>query len=508
MMRALLILLLLAASTVQATVWDQGISGELQWREQLTLENYTLTLADFSSEDRLMILVELEEDGSLLARRALHAGEWFIINDSLRVSALEIVEGEVEDEPYAIVRLQRLSIPEIPLLLNFDKDLYRGGEEMKMMLVVENRGAVDVEDLRITVNSNPPLFSRMINISGLPAGSVWDDQKETAKDDPIRIDMQAPYLPEAADLQIIVHAQYTDPDGNAYQSWGSSQARLSGPLLLRKRVEETQDLSESYYVIDSISNSGNMTLSVDLADFTGEDFYTNDTLLWRILLEPGQTKTVSYKIMAKEPGQGLSLPEAVASFNQRDWIYTVHSESPVIDVFGPLVDVKRSISPTRVSEGGEISMSLDMENRGNREAVLTLAETVPRGAELISGELDESFMLSPGEKATRKIRLRVLDREVSSIPASTVIYRDVRGNEYSTSTSPLRIVVPERKAANTSDNASIDVQTVEDMSDIQKNGINKADDLFAEDISGREPNFPFLFILIILMLAAALARYP
>ena len=46
MIRAFLILIL-AVSTAQATVWGQGVSGELHWKEQLTLEDYTLTLADF-----------------------------------------------------------------------------------------------------------------------------------------------------------------------------------------------------------------------------------------------------------------------------------------------------------------------------------------------------------------------------------------------------------------------------------------------------------------------------
>ena len=298
MIRAFLILLLLAASTAQAVVWGQGVTGELHWKEQLTMEDYTLTLADFSLEGKLMALVELEEGGSPIARRALRAGEWFTINDSVRVSALEIGEGAKEDEPYAIVRLQLLSAPEISVILNFDKDLYRGGEDIKMLLTVENRGAVDAEDLRIAVDCIPPLFSRRINISSLPAGSAWDDRKKTAQIDPIRIDLQAPYLPEAANLQVWVLAQYNDPEGNAYQSRGGSQARISGPLLLHKRVEETQDFSESYYVINSLFNSGNKTLSVDLVDSTGGGFWTNDTLLWRILIEPGQTKMVSYKIRA------------------------------------------------------------------------------------------------------------------------------------------------------------------------------------------------------------------
>lgn len=529
MIRAFLILMLLL-STAQATVWGQGISGELHWKEQLSLEDYTLTLADFSLEERLMVLVELQEGGRLIARRALHAGEWFVINDSLRVSALKIAEEEAKDEPYAIMRMQLPSAPEISLILSLDKDLYRGGEEIKMLLSVENRGAVDAEDLKITLDSSPPIFSRRFNISSLQAGSAWDDKKKTAQIDPIRIDLVAPYLLEACDLQVNVHAQYADPDGNSHQSWGGGKAHIFGPLRLFKRVEGTMELSESYYVINTLSNTGNRTFSVDLSDYTGKEFSSTETLQWKIVLEPDQTKTVSYRIKPIEPAMGISLPDAVASFRMGERIYTIRSNRPVVDVTGPLIDAKRSISPKRVKAGEEVVMSLELENRGNRKAVLRMAEMIPEGAELISGEINESFMLFPGEKADRKIRLLVMDPDGIGIPSSVVRYRDVRGNDYSTRTSPLRVTVEEEKAgspsnASRNDTAESSMSKVSDPGDGQGDGQaiapspdsrnrdeerlipRRPDHGAAESRSGLGQRLSILLILIILLLSVALDRY-
>ncbi|MFZ3049968.1 MAG: hypothetical protein WA127_02240 [Methanothrix sp.] len=525
MIRAFLVLMLVV-STAHATVWGQGVSGELHWKEQLTLEDYTLTLADFSMEEKLMVLVELQDDGRPIARRALHAGEWFVINDSLRISALKIAEEEDKDEPYAIVRMQLPSAPEISLILSFDKDLYRGGEDIKMLLSVENRGAVDAEDLRIIVDSNPPIFSRWINMSILQAGSAWDDRKKTAEIDPIRFDLVAPYLLEAGDLQVKVHAQYTDPDGNSHQSWGGGKTHISGPLRLFKRVEEAQELSESYYVINSISNSANRTFSVDLSDSTGKEFHSNETLQWKIVLEPGQTKIVSYCIKPIEPAMGISLPDAVASFRMGERIYTIHSNRPVVDVTGPLIDAKRSISPKRVKAGEEVVISLELENQGNRKAVLTMAETVPQGAELISGELNESFMLSPGEKAARKIRLRVIDPDGISIPSSMVRYRDVRGNDYSTRTSALRVTVEEEEVnspsnASRNDTGGSGMSKLSDPQDSREDDPSpdrenrdderliprSIDNRVVESGSGLGQRISILLIIIILLLSVALGRY-
>jgi hypothetical protein len=395
-----------------------------------------------------------------------------------------------------------------------------------MLLSVENRGAVDAEDLRIIVDSNPPIFSRWINMSILQAGSAWDDRKKTAEIDPIRFDLVAPYLLEAGDLQVKVHAQYTDPDGNAHQSWGGGKAHISGPLRLFKRVEEAQELSESYYVINSLSNYGNRTFSVDLSDSTGKEFHSNETLQWKIVLEPGQTKIVSYCIKPIEPAMGISLPDAVASFRMGERIYTIHSNRPVVDVTGPLIDAKRSISPKRVKAGEEAVISLELENRGNRKAVLTMAETVPQGAELISGELNESVMLSPGEKAARNIRLRVIGPDGISIPSSMVRYRDVRGNDYSTRTSALRVTVEEEEVnspsnASRNDTGGSGMSKLSDPQDSREDDPSpdrenrdderliprSIDNRVVESGSGLEQRISILLIIIILLLSVALGRY-
>ena len=223
---------------------------------------------------------------------------------------------------------------------------------------------------------------------------------------------------------------------------------------------------------------------------------------------------------------GISLPDAIASFRTGKRIYTIHSNRPVIDVTGPLIDAKRSISPKRVKAGEEVMISLELENRGNRKAVLTMAEMVPQGAELISGELNESFMLSPGEKAARKIRLRVMDPDGISIPSSMVRYRDVRGNDYSTRTSALRVTVQEEEVSSPSDPSRNDtggsgMSKVSDLGDGQADypspdRENRDDERLipgsidhrvVESGSGLGHRLSILLILIILLLSVALGRY-
>ena len=205
---------------------------------------------------------------------------------------------------------------------------------------------------------------------------------------------------------------------------------------------------------------------------------------------------------------GQSLPDAIASYSFEGRIYAVHSNKPVIDVIGPLVDVKRSISPKKVKLGEEVTISLGLENRGNRKAMLFLEETIPEGAELTSGLVNESLMLSSGEKTSREIRLRILDPDGINIPASVVRYRDVRGNEYNTGTSALRALVQEERLSGPSDNNLNETGTdgASENIDVRadETRCSKSDDGKAENRSWAKQNLLILIIIIILLLSSAL----
>ncbi|MCX6676740.1 MAG: hypothetical protein NTU95_02195 [Methanothrix sp.] len=214
--------MLAIASTAQAVVWNEGISGELHWGEALLLEDYTTKLADFSIENSgaSKVLIELQKDNIIIASRALQAGEWFSLNDSIKVTAEQIVRGDIQDDPSAKIRMQLPAAAEISLILIGGRDIFQCGDEMRMQLHIENKGIVDAENLRIILDSIPPLVNAGYSIPVVGAGRVWDKKKNTREIDNIKINLKAPYFPEPTDLEIRAHAEYSGPEGNAYESWG------------------------------------------------------------------------------------------------------------------------------------------------------------------------------------------------------------------------------------------------------------------------------------------------
>jgi uncharacterized repeat protein (TIGR01451 family) len=502
-----LFILLVLTSAAQAVVWNEGISGELHWGETLFLENYTLKLADFSIEEShtSKVLVELQADNLTVASRALQVGEWFSLNDSIKVTVEQIVKGDIQDDPFAEIRVQLPAAADISLILAGDREIYQGGDEMRIQLQIANIGIVDAENLRISLDSIPPFVNNRYGISMVEAGRVWDRKKNTHEIDNLMIIIKSPYFPEPTDLKLRALAQYSDPLGRPYESWGGTDFHISGPIQLHKRLEETQEFQKSYYVINSLRNSGNRTLSLDLSDSTGSGFQADSTLSWKLNLSPGESKTVSYLIKAKLPGLSQILPSAEACYSWDDKSYTVRSERPVVDAFGPLIEVKRSVSPTKLQPDDVATVSIQLTNTGNKEAAISLQDPVPVGTKLISGCVNESLMIPPNETYSKDYQLRCIEQGTIRLPQSEISYRDVRGNEYSSSMRALEIDVQREKKTNQTDAAlnetgKADAQT-------EKAGVETNDtDIETEEKS--EKYLSALLVTIVLLLSAAFSRYP
>ncbi|MFB3763878.1 MAG: hypothetical protein ACE14P_01365 [Methanotrichaceae archaeon] len=493
--------LLVLTVAVNAVIWNEGVEGELHWGERLIMGNYSLNLDDFSTEESgsPKILVDLQRDNISLTTWPLYAGESFSLNDSIKVSADKIVMGGLREEPYAVVRMQLAAKPDVSLLLVSDKDVYNGGDFINLDLNIENTGVIDVEGLRIILDSNPSIATADYNRSTLKAGTSWDDDVHTQKVDPIRIALRAPYLAEPAEVLVRVRARYTDMDGNAGLSFGGTTFLISGSVQLHKTVEDDQEFGRTYYATDSISNMGERTLNIKLSDSTGPDFSTNSPLKWEFKLPGGETKIFNYDLIAVKPGMGLILPGAQAEYNFGNETHTIRSERPVVDVMGPFVEVKKVAYPSTADVGKEIVVSTEFNNTGNRKAEVSFREDVPGDLSPVWGKTSGSFILPPGEKQILEYCVRSLNAGEFIIPA-TIAYRDVRGNKFETSVPELEINVKEEKKIV---HASVNISN-------QTVYFSRPDGKPEERASNKSGNIyqACLLFIAVLILSAIISRYP
>lgn len=504
MFTRLLIIFSIIGACQCAPVWENSASGELQWGDSLKLQSYELIAADFSAEesDVERVLLEVYDGGTLLASRALSRGESFSLNDSLRVVVDDISMEELEKEPLAKIRMQLAAAPEIEMKLVSDDDFYEGGDDMKLELTVENTAAAEALNLKINITSDPPIFTKEYSISELKPGEIWDEDRRTAALEPIVIKQKAPYLPGPNDVEVRVRADYLDCKKVAHQSFTGTTLRFAGPLQLHKNVKELQEFGKRYFVINSIRNTGNRTLEIDFMDSTGQHFAADSPLKKELQMPSGSTEIISYEIEAKKPGKELNIPAALANYSVDGRKYTVKTESPVVDVFGPYIEVQRAVQPSRVKDGEEVKVSTKVYNSGNKKSLVKVEQAIPAVTDLVEGEQNGSFLLSPEESINLEMVLRCFGPDEINLPSASVEYRDVVGRTFWAKMPSLRIKIENEAPVE-------NLTATENESEGNEAKNEEIEGQFALEPSEGSGGFLALMVLVLLgLLFAVFSRYP
>ena len=452
-LKALLAYLLLASMMGTAVEWGDRAEGDLRWGETLQMGGYTLEAADFTPEDVTpeMAMLNLYKGDELIATRALKSRDNFSIDDEVMVVAEDIRRRDYlldeSTEPRAKVALLLRAVPELQLRVVSDVDTYEAGDWAKLEMGVENVGMAEAEEVVIEVTSDPDIFHSKYSRSIIAPGEAWDDDPETEEIDPIAERFKVPSVLGPEEVFFRAHARYLDSEGGVHESWGGTSIEIFGPLQVSKYPEDSMKFGEKSFVHLSISNGGNRTLEVDVTDSAGQNFRADSSLKWKMTVPPGGTETASYSISAKTPGEGQTLPPAEAVYTIDGVVYKVTSTSPVVDVIGPLVVVKKTVSSSKVETGGEVTVNLTAENVGNRRAKASVKETIPPWARLVSGETEFSRLLLPGETASLEYTISCIEAGSFEIPPTSVCYRDEDGTACTLESSRLRIKVEDEEIA-------------------------------------------------------------
>ena len=460
-MRALLAYLFLASMIGSAVEWGDRTEGELRWGETLQMGEYSLEAADFTPEDRTprMVMLNLRKDGELVATRALKSGDSFSLDDEVMVMVEEVkmtdhlLDGSAE--PRAKVLLLVRAVPELLIHVVSDEDSYEGGVRAKLEIEVENVGMADAEDLEMEVTFDPSIVSSRYTLSDLAAGEVWDDDPDTEEIDPLELYFIVPSVPGPQEVHVRATARYLDSEGDLHESVGGTSFNVFGPLKVHKYAEDEIKFGEKSFVHLSVRNVGNRSLVVELSDSPGRDFRADPSLEWSMTIPPGGTDTASYTVTAKKPGEGQILPPAEAAYSIDGMAYRVRSTSPVIDVIGALVEIKKEVSSKRVEAGESVTVTLTATNVGNRRTKASVKETVPSEARLIEGETELSRLLLPGESADLVYTISFREPGSFEIPPTSVCYRDDDGTECTLQSSRLRITVEDDEEPNSTSTADV-----------------------------------------------------
>ena len=147
-------------------------------------------------------------------------------------------------------------------------------------------------------------------------------------------------------------------------------------------------MDQTVWVRIDLENTGIRDLKVSLNDTIPSGFRLcgNETLEWGFNITPGESLHYSYRIKPGRPGI-FDVPCAVAEFEigyGRN--VSVRSYAPEIVVDGACITLNKTAHPGRISEGGRVTVTLNIANTGNMDVLVNLTDVIPKGAELVSGD--------------------------------------------------------------------------------------------------------------------------
>ncbi|MCX9082452.1 MAG: DUF11 domain-containing protein [Candidatus Methanoperedens sp.] len=227
-------------------------------------------------------------------------------------------------------------------------------------------------------------------------------------------------LPSRKTYTISAIASAKDREGNNYTKSASTTISLKNTFNINK-ITSDSILGSSQYTkssrvgdITSIRNITYVTISVDnMANYPVHDVKLTDTILpgfnfeddenrtsisWNFDINARDHKEFTYAIMAKRQGV-YNLPKAELTWNEFHEGFSLESNGPRINVYGPYIVMERSFNKSNINIGETLLASLSITNVGDMPANIMVNDSVPQNTTFLSGTLSFSGFLRPSESA-------------------------------------------------------------------------------------------------------------
>jgi len=169
-------------------------------------------------------------------------------------------------------------------------------------------------------------------------------------------------------------------------------------LAVRKTVNSHISMDDTVWVRIEVENTGIQDLEVRLNDTVPSGFRLcgNETPGWAFNIAPSGSSMFSYYIKPERPGV-FEVPGATAEFVMGGNNISVVSNAPEITVDGVCIIINKTAHPEQIREGETVTVTLSVRNAGNTDATIELADVLPPGAELVSGNMTIRTVLAANQ---------------------------------------------------------------------------------------------------------------
>jgi uncharacterized repeat protein (TIGR01451 family) len=432
--------------------WACGNSKELHLGEGITCGNYTVVTYNFPRSDQKQFVgIKLYENNILVADQTLTDGEDYVHDDEVRITALELwmTDPDWTDMPtdyWAKIRIEPRGLPRFEVEFETEKEEYEPYSSIEVELTIQNIGDARADDVNIYIDAEAFEMihgKTQYHQSGIEKGELVDDKTDTAAFDPITLRFDPPSVIVDGVFNITVKIEYYDIKDMKYCYSISYPVKVLSMFSISKSINDNIYIDEIATVTITLSNDGTRPInSIRVSDTVPSEFELNgnSSLEWELDLKAGERRSFTYSLKPLQPSEvGYFLPPAIAQWEGDGRTYSARSDIPHIVVYGPKIELSKTVTPNTIDRGGIVTVTIAVVNAGNEVASVNVTDHLPPDAVLTDGMLGADMILAAGESHTFSYTMQMGVSGSVELPPAVAHFADTHYYE-GTTTSEVRSI--------------------------------------------------------------------
>jgi hypothetical protein len=181
----------------------------------------------------------------------------------------------------------------------------------------------------------------------------------------------------------------------------SVELDIANNLTINKTVPDPANVYPSYQFIPvtiSVENIGNLNFPyIRVVDSAGDDFVSEpQDLNWNIALHSGELWQAQYLIkpLKPTPDTEYTLPPATLYIALGNKTYNLSTGNISFTLRSSEILLSKTADK---NDTGNVTVNLSLKNNGSRAALVKVWDSFPQGMEIVSGEMNFSSVLQPGD---------------------------------------------------------------------------------------------------------------
>ncbi len=331
-----------------------------------------------------------------------------------------------KDRSKAFIETYRPGKPDVEVALSPSSDTFEADDPISCILRVTNNGTLSLRGIKIDNKASEGVFTEQaLSLETLaPLQTVA-----------LTLGLEIPAAATGRSISVTTEVSGGDYSGDAYYATDTQDFFLGPYICMTKEIRGNNSLyrkniastHEQLEVILNLKNMNDLPVVLTVTDSVPESFVLQDTerLEWELQVDPHATNEISYIVSPRIPGN-FTLGSAVASWRENGDVYEVASASPQLMVNGSYVVADKTVNTEYAMEGENVTVTLQVSNWGDQEVKVSIHDDIPEEADLVSGSLEWSAKLAPGETSTKSYNIVFSEAGEYALPALRVDYTDVQ----------------------------------------------------------------------------------